>query len=107
VRVSITDPSPHDMATSEQPPPVPAPAATTNRSHFSQILHDLGREIDTGEATMRGAVQSMRTGANLGPDGLIALQIGVYQYNEAIDLASRVVDHAVGGVKTVVQAGGQ
>ena len=107
MRVSISDPSPHIAVTSEQPPSVSALGTTAKRSDFSQILHNLGREIDTSEATMRGAVQSLRAGADLAPEGLIALQIGVYRYNEAIDLVSRVVDHAVSGVKTVVQAGGQ
>jgi hypothetical protein len=82
-----------------------APAAgTTEPSPFAQLLHGLGREIASGEATMHHAVAAK---SDLGPAELIALQANVYRYSEAIDLASRLVDHATSGVKTIVQGGGQ
>jgi hypothetical protein len=70
-------------------------------------LGDLGREIDSEEGAVRRTVQSMRAGADLGPARLIALQVCVYRYGEAIDLVSRVVDRATSGVKTIVQGSGQ
>ncbi len=73
-------------------------------SPFAQLLHGLGREITTGEATMHRAVASAR---DLGPAELIALQAGVYRYSETIDLASHLVDRATNGVKTVIQGSGQ
>jgi hypothetical protein len=106
VRISISDPAPPTTVASEPPPSASPPSIGAGPSPFAQLLRNLGREIDAGETAMRTGVQSMRAGANLGPQGLIALQIGVYRYSEAIDLVSRVVDRAVSGVKTVVQGGG-
>ena len=76
----------------------------TEPSPFAKMLHGLGHEITSGESMMRGAVSSAH---DLGPAELIALQAGVYRYSEAIDLASRLVDHAGSSVKTVIQGGGQ
>jgi hypothetical protein len=81
-----------------------APVAATERSPFATLLHGLGTQINQGEAMMRGAVSAAH---DLGPAELIALQAGVYRYSEAIDLASRLVDHAATSLKTVVQGGGQ
>ncbi|HEY1694018.1 MAG TPA: hypothetical protein VGG39_17745 [Polyangiaceae bacterium] len=82
-----------------------APASgTPERSPFATLLHGLGSQINQGEAMMRGAVSAAH---DLGPSELIALQAGVYRYSEAIDLASRLVDHAATSLKTVVQGGGQ
>lgn len=33
---------------------------------------------------------------------LIALQVGIYRYSEAIDLAAKVVDRVTSGVRTLV-----
>jgi hypothetical protein len=82
-------------------------AGTEAPSPFVRVLRGLGREIDDGEGATRSALQSLERGADLGPGRLIALQAGVYRYSEAIDLASRLVDRATSGVKTVVQGGGQ
>jgi hypothetical protein len=76
-------------------------------SPFARVLRGLSREINDGEASTRSALGSLQRGADFGPSQLIALQVGVYRYSEAIDLASRLVDRATNGVKTVVQGGGQ
>jgi hypothetical protein len=81
-----------------------AAAHAEGPSPFAQLLHGLGRELTTGEATMHHAVSSAQ---GLGPAELIALQAGVYRYSEAIDLASHLVDRATNGVKTVIQGSGQ
>lgn len=108
MRVSITDPSPRTIvARDREPPSVQDPAADAAASPFARMLRDLGGEIDAGEAKMRGAVQAMHSGVDLGPASLIAVQIGVYRYSEAVDLVSRVVDRTISGIKTVVQGGGQ
>jgi hypothetical protein len=52
---------------------------------------------------MHAAVTAAHGAADLGPAELIALQAGVYRYSEAIDLASRLVEHATSGMKTVLQ----
>jgi hypothetical protein len=37
---------------------------------------------------------------------LIALQVGIYRYTEAVDLASKIVDRATNAVHTVLSGGG-
>ncbi|HYP89268.1 MAG TPA: hypothetical protein VEQ59_13970 [Polyangiaceae bacterium] len=55
-----------------------------------------------GEARTAAAsrLRSYDTGA------LIALQVGIYRYTEAVDLASKLVDRATNAVRTVLQGGG-
>jgi hypothetical protein len=93
--------------TSAQPAPPPPRSARPESPSFAEVLHGLGREIDRGEKTLRVAMESMQPGSDFAPARLLALQAGVYRYSEAIDLASRLVDRAVGGVKTIMQGGGQ
>jgi hypothetical protein len=107
MRVSTNDPSATAIAASESPQLPRAQSKEMGSSRFAQVLSDLGREIDRDAATVRAAAQSMRAGADFGPARLIALQMCVYRYGEAIDLVSRVVDRAAGGVKTIVQGSGQ
>lgn len=93
-------------------PPAPAPtsvaspAPTEGPSAFSKLVHGLGREVNRGEAMMRSAVDASRSGRDLGPAELLALQAGVYRYSEAVDLAAKLVDRTTSGVKTVLQGGG-
>jgi hypothetical protein len=88
-------------------PPVAPPRATSDAPDFASVLRALGRQIEHGEKTVRSAMGSLEHGADLGPAELIALQAGVYRYAEAVDLASRLIDRATSGVKTVLQGGGQ
>ena len=69
---------------------------------FARALQGVAREIDRGERRFASAsqLQSYDTGT------LIALQIGIYRYTEAVDLASKVVDRATNAVRTVLQGGG-
>ena len=85
----------------------PLPAVANGRAGegegvFARALRGLGREIDVGEARTAGASQlrSYDTGT------LIALQVGIYRYTEAVDLASKIVDRATNAVRTVLQGGG-
>lgn len=105
MRIGSTEPRmpPPDVAAPRQAVH-PEVAASGGHSAFSQLVHGLGTEINRGEAMMRGAVTAAH---DLGPTELIALQAGVYRYSETIDLASRLVDHATGSIKTVVQGGNQ
>ena len=61
-----------------------------------------GKPGDVGEARAAGAsrLSSYDTGT------LIALQVGIYRYTEAVDLASKIVDRATNAVRTVLQGGG-
>ena len=69
---------------------------------FARAMRGLGREIDLGESRVARASQlrSYDTGT------LIALQVGIYRYTEAVDLASKIVDRATNAVRTVLQGGG-
>jgi hypothetical protein len=80
--------------------PEPAPQSGGEPSLFHRMLHGIGREVERGEATVRGA---LRGGGTMGAGELLALQAGVYRYSEAVDLAAKLVDRASSGVKTVVQ----
>lgn len=74
---------------------------------FASVLRGLGREMDRGEAAMRSAIRSLDGTTDPGGTRLIALQLGVYRYSEAIEIAARLADRASGTVKTVLQGGGQ
>ncbi len=93
------------MARSWSEPARPPEAGGT--SSFAHVLEGLSREIDAGESGVRADLQSIERGGDLGPARLIALQVGVYRVSEALEVASRLVDRVAGGVKTVVQGGGQ
>jgi hypothetical protein len=87
---------------------VSAPAAKSatvpvqGEGAFSRALRGLGREIDVGEKQTAGASQLR----SYDTASLIALQVGIYRYTEAVDLASKIVDRATSAVKTVLQGGG-
>jgi hypothetical protein len=81
--------------------PAPAPRPTEAGPHpFARILHGLGKEADRGEALVQGVLHG---GGSHDAMDLLRLQAGVYRYTEAIDLATKLVDRATSGVKTVIQ----
>jgi len=85
------------------PPNAPAdPSSPEQPSAFGRLVRGLGAEVQRGEALVHHAIDSA-SGGDLDPGQLIALQAGVYRYAEAVDLASRLVDHATTGLKTVIQ----
>jgi hypothetical protein len=92
---------------SRSPESKAAPVTTSpgERSPFQRVVDGLGKEINSGERMMRGALGA--GGKDLAPSDLLALQAGVYRYNEAVDLASKLIDKASNGVKTVINGGGQ
>ena len=81
-------------------PPSSTPSVTP--SPFAQVLRGLGHEVQGSETMVHQAIASAR-GGELKPAELIALQAGVYRYSEAVDLASRLVENATSGLKTVLQ----
>jgi hypothetical protein len=83
------------------------PAAAEGPSPFARILRGLAREVDHGEAVVQRTLNGKgANGQELGTGELLALQAGVYRYSEAVDLASRLVDRAASGVKTILQGQG-
>ncbi len=86
---------------SPQNPNAPAPT-----SGFADVLARLAKNVDRGEVTASNAVAKARSGADFSPAELLALQSGIYQYSEAIDLGAKLVDRACNGVKTVLSGQG-
>jgi hypothetical protein len=109
VHVSMRDsslPASVPSEASQGAQPVASPEGNPG-SPFTEVLRRLGHELDRDEVGMQAAVGSMIGRSDLAPAQLIALQVGVYRYGDAIDLASRLVDRATSAVKTVLQASGQ
>jgi hypothetical protein len=79
--------------------------AAGEKSAFQRVVEGLGKEINSGERMMRGALGA--GGSELGPSELLALQAGVYRYGETVDLASKLIDKTSNGVKTIINGGGQ
>ena len=73
-------------------------------SSFGEVLRELGRRVDSGEAVVQRAMHSDMGG--LDARALIAVQAGIYHYTEAIELAGKLVDRATSAVRTVLQPGG-
>lgn len=87
-------------------PVSPAPKAEAGeRSPFQRLVDGLGKEINSGERTIQGALAA--GGGDMEPGQLLALQAGVYRYGEAVDLASKLIDRTSSGVKTIINGGGQ
>jgi hypothetical protein len=93
--------APGESKATPQASPVDGP------SPFAQLVRGLGHEIKSGETMLHAAEASLVSGSEMSPGQLIALQVGVYRYTDAVDLASRLVDRATNGIKTVIQGGGQ
>ena len=67
---------------------------------FARALYGLGGELDRGEALSERAIHG---GASMTPEGLIALQAGIYRYSEEVDLLSKLVDRGTQAVRTTLQ----
>ncbi|MEO8902511.1 MAG: hypothetical protein ABI488_11005 [Polyangiaceae bacterium] len=87
---------------SEPPVSVSVKPEPVSEGGFSKALRGLAREIDQGEKHVNSASQLR----SYDTASLIALQTGIYRYTEAVDLASKIVDRATNGVRTVLQGGG-
>ena len=67
---------------------------------FASVLEGLGKTVDAGEALLARSAHGGFGG--LDSAQLIALQMRVYQYSEAVDLMAKLVDRATTAVKTVI-----
>ena len=83
-------------------PAVPKAHEGAGEGGFARVLKGLAHEIDVGERRTADASQLR----NYDTGTLIALQVGIYRYTEAVDLASKIVDRATNAVRTVLQGGG-
>jgi hypothetical protein len=94
--------APAPAALEHASPPAAGVDPSSPPSPFARLVRGIGREVQSGEAMVHQAIASAH-GGELGPAELIALQAGVYRYSEAVDLVSRMVDHATSALKTVIQ----
>lgn len=78
----------------------PAATAASAGSPFLAVLQSVGHAVDRGEALTARASHGYLGGLDSGQ--LIALQVGIYRYSEAVDLVAKLVDRASTAVKTVV-----
>jgi len=104
IRESSTVPS---HPTSDQPPPSLSPRAPHRgeQRDFEQTLRQLGRAVDAAPRVRPAH------GAERGPGGystleLLALQMQVYRYTEAVDLVAKLVDRTTTAVRTTLQNSG-
>ena len=72
-------------------------------SVFARLLHAVGSEIDRGEGAVGAAIRGARGGRDVSTVELIALQAQIYRYVEVVDLASKLVDRAGNGLRTLLQ----
>ena len=77
------------------------PPAEPKHASFKEVLSELGRRMDSGEASVNAALQAA---PKMGPAGeLLKLQAGVYRYTETFEVASKLVDKATNAIKTTLQ----
>jgi hypothetical protein len=101
-RIAYPAPTSFTQASSPAVSPPPSAVSPEGPSLFAQLVRGLGHEVQRSETLVHQAIATAR-GGDLAPAELIALQAGVYRYSEAVDLASRLIDHATSGLKTVLQ----
>lgn len=93
------------QAARPQPPP-DAPeraisSAAPQQSRFAEMLGGLTADLDTGQKLMSRVV---RSGAQMSPQQLLAVQAGIYRYSETLELAAKVVDKASNAIRTTLQS---
>ena len=95
--------APSDPTPQPATPAAPAARADSSPPPFARVLARLGEASAQGEAQVGRALEASKSGEALSPAELLSLQAGVYRYGEVVDLASRLIDRAQTGVKTVLQ----
>ena len=105
LELSLPSPPPVAAASTGASTRVQAPASSESApaTPFSRVLRGLGRELDAGERATYAAMASAHSGRDFSSIELIALQSQIYRYSEAVDLATKLVDRASNGLRTVVQ----
>ncbi|MCB9622638.1 MAG: hypothetical protein H6723_04790 [Sandaracinus sp.] len=88
-----------DSSTAPRPREVSPPSGPS----FTERLGAAARQLDAGRRVVDAALATARRG-DLAPEQLLAIQAGVYRYTQEVELASKVVDKATNGLKTVLQS---
>jgi len=83
-------------------PAAPLPAAgktaKTTEGKFVQLL----AEIEKGEQMIDRTIRSAMKGRDFSAQELIALQAGVYQYTQRLEIFSKLVDRVTSSVRQVM-----
>jgi hypothetical protein len=84
-----------------QTSPADGLAAAGPRAAAPEFAGAIGRAIAALDRSSR--IPSGRDAADGQPESLLAAQAALYREAETVELAARLVDHAVGAIKTVLQ----
>ena len=80
------------------PTPAAGKAARTTEGKFVQLL----TEIEKGEQMLDRTIRSAMKGRDFSAQELIALQAGVYQYTQRLEIFSKLVDRVTSAVRQVL-----
>lgn len=79
----------------------PAPAhAGVSPSPFPAAL----RDVEAARARIDGLLAEARRGRSFSPQELLCLQADAHRFAQSVELAARVVEHGVQGVRQALQA---
>jgi hypothetical protein len=80
------------------PDPYQGPDRTSAARGFARSLERALASVDADAA--RGGADAVRTSD---PQRLLELQSAIYRHAERVEIVSRLADHAVGTIKTILQ----
>lgn len=68
---------------------------------LSEKLSSFLAEVNLGQQQMDGIIAQASSGANMSPQDLLSLQVGVYQFTMELELTSKVSEQVPNAAKTV------
>jgi hypothetical protein len=85
--------------------PATAPCAATGpaRATFTAVTTRVVTQVAQAQRRMDRVLDLARSGRDLAPAQLLSLQAQVYRASQELDLAGKVVEKAIGGIKQVLQ----
>jgi len=78
-------------------------AQTSEVSKTTSLVLSMVGNIEKGQGAMDQLISSSLTGKSFSNSELIALQAGMYKYSQELDLCSKVVEKATGGLKDTLK----
>lgn len=76
----------------------PQPPVSTGARSFASVLRDAVQSAERGRAA-----RSQEASPVTDPARALALQAAIYRHAEQVEIVSKVVDHAVSAMKTILQ----
>ena len=77
---------------------VPHPAVSTGNRSFASVLRDAVQAAERGRSARTPDTPPVTDTARA-----LALQASIYRHAEQVEIVSKVVDHAVSAMKTILQ----